>query len=619
MTRHYIRDNKAETRIFRSRVLAALIITGALLVVLAGRMFYLQVIHHTEYQTLSEKNRVTVLPLPPNRGLIFDRNGVILADNQPSYSLNIIPEQTENLKATLDEIDKLIGLTEEQRKRFDKEKTRRRRFEGVPLVLNMTEEQAAIIQINNYKLPGVNVVGDLVRQYPQSTTFAHIIGYVGRINDQDIGQIDEDEYAASLYIGKTGIEKYYEKELHGKTGHQYIETDVMGRVVRILSTTEPTPGNNLYLTIDSQLQKKIEEVMKDSRGAVVAVDPKNGDILAMVSNPSFDPNLFVTGIDHETYDQLSHDINQPLFNRALRGQYPPASTVKPMFALQALETGTIDLGFRISDPGYFMLPGSSHEYRDWVKGGHGVVDVVRGIAVSCDTFFYTVAWKMGVTKQIDIFKKFGFGRKTEVDIAGEIGGLVASPEWKRAKYNQPWYPGETVITGIGQGYTMVTPMQQAQAAAILANAGRHFQLHVVNMQELFNGEFLEHTGQELEPVYPNSKYWSTIHTGMGDVTSGGGTAAYLSGTPYKVAGKTGTAQVFSLPQGAKYNHDQVEEHLRDHTLFIGYAPADDPKIAIAIVAENQKGAGKKARAIFDVYLGYNEDGTPANSEHPAPQ
>jgi penicillin-binding protein 2 len=616
MTRHFIRNHKFETHLFKSRVWTALFITGLLFVGLLVRMFYLQVIHHTEYQTLSEKNRVTILPLSPNRGLIFDRNGVILADNKPSFSLNIVPEQTQNLQATLDQINQLIGLSDEQLKRFTKEKTRRRRFEGVPLVLNMTEEQTAIIQLNAYRLPGVNVVGDLVRQYPQANTFAHIIGYVGRINDQDLTEIDQEEYAASLYLGKTGIEKYYENELHGKTGFQYIETDVMGRVVRILNTTEPTPGNNLYLTIDSELQKKIEEVMKDSRGAVVAIDPKNGDILAMVSQPSFDPNLFVVGIDHQTYDQLSHDINQPLFNRALRGQYPPASTVKPMFALQALETNTIDTSFRINDPGYFSLPGSSHEYHDWVQGGHGVVDVFRGIVVSCDTFFYTVAWKMGIGKLTQILHKFGFGKKTGVDIAGEIGGLVASPEWKRAKYNQPWWPGETVITGIGQGYTMVTPMQQAQMAGILANAGRHFQLHVVNAQELFNGEFVEQSGGELEPVYLNSKHWTTVREAMKDVTGTGGTAAYLSGTPYSVAGKTGTAQVFSLPPGAKYNHNNLEEHLRDHTLFIGYAPADDPQIAIAIVAENQKGAGRKARAIFDLYLGYNEDGTAANREHP---
>lgn len=612
MTRHYIRNNKFETQLFRSRVWTALVVTGVLFIILLARMFYLQILHHTEYQTLSEKNRVTVLPIPPNRGLIFDRNGVILADNQPSFSLNIVPEQTENLAQTLNEIDALIGLTDEQRKRFDKEKTRRRRFEGVPLVLNMTEEQAATIQVNAYKLPGVNVVGDLVRQYPYGNLFAHIIGYVGRINDQDVLQIDPEEYAASLYLGKTGIEKYYENELHGKTGYQHIETDVRGRVVRILDTIEPLPGNNLYLTIDSKLQQKVDEVMQDSRGAIVAIDPKNGAILALISHPTFDPNLFVTGIDHATYDQLSHDINQPLFNRALRGQYPPASTVKPMFALQALQTNTITPSFRISDPGYFSLPGSSHVYRDWKEGGHGIVDVFKGIVVSCDTFFYTVATKLGVTRQVDIFHKFGFGKKTNVDISGEIGGLIATPEWKRAKYNQPWYPGETVITGIGQGYTMVTPLQLAQMAGILANGGPHYQLHVVNSQELYNGEFHEQQGDALVPVYPDSQFWPLIHAAMKDVTGGAGTAAYLSGTPYSVAGKTGTAQVFSLPQGARYNHADIEEHLRDHTLFIGFAPAEDPQIAVAIIVENEKGAGRKARAIFDLYLGYNEDGTPAN-------
>ena len=352
--------------------------------------------------------------------------------------------------------------------------------------------------------------------------------------------------------------------------------------------------------------------MGDSRGAVVAIDPKNGAILALISNPNFDPNVFVTGIDYKTYDDLTHDINQPLFNRALRGQYPPASTVKPMFALQALETEAISPNFRISDPGYFSLPNSSHVYRDWRKGGHGSVNVFRGIVVSCDTFFYTIAAKMGITKLADIFHKFGFGSKTSVDIAGEIGGLVATPEWKKRRHGKPWYPGETVITGIGQGYTMATPLQMAQMAGALANGGPRFQMHVVNATELPNGKFTEHVPEPLEPVYPQSRHWPLVRDAMKHVTAGGGTASYLAGAPYKIAGKTGTAQVYSLPPGTRYNAADVEEHLRDHTLFVGYAPADDPQIAVAIIVENEKGAGRKARAIFDLYLGYNEDGTTAN-------
>jgi len=355
------------------------------------RMFYLQVIQHEKYETLSEKNRVTVLPIPPNRGLIFDRNGIILADNIPTFSLHIVPEQTENLSQTLNEVDKLIGLTVEQRERFQKEMTRRRRFEGVPLLPTMTEDQAATIQVNSYRLPGVNVVGGLLRHYPKGEIFAHIIGYVGRINDYDLRHIDQSQYRATLYIGKTGIEKFYESELHGDSGYQHVETDARGRVLRVLQTIEPTPGHNLYLTIDSKLQEKAEELMRDTRGAVIAIDPQSGDILTLVSHPNFDPNLFVKGIDHETYNDLTTDIDQPLFNRALRGQYPPASTIKPMIALQGLETKTVTYNFAINDPGYFQLPNSSHVYRDWRKGGHGSVNFVTGIVESCDTYFFTFA------------------------------------------------------------------------------------------------------------------------------------------------------------------------------------------------------------------------------------
>lgn len=605
MKRNIIRNTKHEIQSFRFRVIFLMVFFIMLFGALLMRMYYLQITQHDKYQTLSEKNRVTVLPIPPNRGLIFDRNGVILADNIPTFSLHIVPEQTEDLDETLAEIDKLIGLTIEQRERFAKELTRRRRFEGVPLLVNMTEDQAATIQVNSYRLPGVNVVGGLIRHYPKGEIFAHIIGYVGRINDFDMKHIDPAQYRATLYIGKTGVEKFYESELHGDSGYEHVETDARGRVLRVLDTIEPTPGYNLYLTIDSKLQEKAEELMKDTRGAVIALDPKTGDILTLVSHPNFDPNLFVKGIDHETYNDLSTDIDQPLFNRALRGQYPPASTIKPMFALQGLETGTITTRFTISDPGYFQLPNSSHVYRDWRKGGHGTVNVETGVIESCDTFFYTLASKLGIEGLSDIYFRFGFGKPTGVDIAGEVSGLVPTPEWKKAKRGEPWYRGETVITGIGQGFTMVTPLQQAHMAATLANRGIRYQPHVVNAMELYNGDFIEVEGATLSPVYPDSVHWPTIQKAMEQVIhSYRGTAAYLSNSPYRMAGKTGTAQVFSVPQGRKYDASAIEERLRDHSLFIGYAPADDPKIAIAVIVENKSGAARIGRAVFNAYLGY---------------
>jgi penicillin-binding protein 2 len=605
MKRHFIRHFHRETQLFKSRVYIAMMLIGAVFCLLMVRLFYLQVLQHDVYTTLSDQNRIAVLPLPPNRGLIYDRNGVLLANNVPTFSIHIVPEQTENIKETLAMIKKLIPLTDEDITRFYKEEKRRRQFEGVPLLLNITEDQAAIISINSYRLPGVNVVGTLMRDYPLGAPFAHLLGYVGRINEDELKALDPDEYRATLYMGKTGLEKYHEDLLHGEVGYQKVETDARGRVLRILETKEPTSGTNLYLSIDSKLQLAAEKALSEGKGAVVAIEPKTGEILAFVSKPGFDPNVFVKGIDHASYKALSTDPDQPLYNRALRGLYPPASTVKPLSALQALEKGFITTSFSIWDPGFYQLGGKGRPYRDWWPGGHGQVNVLVGIMLSCDVFFYTVAHKMEVRVLGEAFTKFGYGTKTGVDIFGETGGLVPTPEWKKGRYNEPWYPGETISMGIGQSYTVVTPLQLAHAAATFANRGIRIRPHAVATKGFPDGTLVNSEPEYLAPVVASDANWDIVLQGMKDVVQGPrGTARKIANPHYLIAGKTGTAQVYTVAQNTKYHGANVAAHLRDHSLFIGFAPADDPKIAVGAVSENylhQKGA-YVAKEVFDAYL-----------------
>ncbi len=604
MKHHFIRNIRRETKHYRWRMGASVCFVIVLFLVLIARMYYLQIVQYEKYNTLSEKNRVAVLPIAPNRGLIFDRNGVLLADNLPTFAIHIVPEQAENLDETLALVDKLIGLSERQMTNFEREKKRRRRYEGVPLRLNISEDEAATIAVNSYRLPGVNVVGGLMRYYPEGEVFAHILGYVGRINEQELQQIDPARYRATQFIGKTGVERYYENYLHGDIGLENVETDVRGRVLRVLSIDEPVAGNNLYLTIDINLQKKAEKLMENTRGAIVAIDPHNGAILTLLSHPNFDPNLFVQGIDHESYDNLTGDIDQPMFNRAIRGQYPPASTVKPVIALQALHKGIINTQTSIPDPGYFKLPNSTHLYRDWISEGHGgSVNITRALIESCDTFFYWMGDKMGIRNITESVVAFGLGSPTGVDISGELSGLVPSPEWKRATKNEPWYPGETVIASIGQGFFIATPMQLAHMSATLATRGKRVKPHVVAAIELSNGDMMEIETEELPPAFKGSQHWNTIQESMKSVIhSSRGTARFLSDNPYKIAGKTGTAQVFSVPQGEKYDASVIEERLRDHSIFIGYAPADNPTIAIAVIVENKNGASRIGKQVFDAYL-----------------
>lgn len=603
MKRDILRNVRQETNLYKRRMLIAMFFTLFLFFALLLRLYYLQVVQYRKYATLSDNNRIALLPIPPNRGLIYDRNGVLIADNMPTYALHIVPEQTDDLDATIATVSELIELRDQDKERFYKELKRRRRFESVPLLFNVSEDDAATIAVNSYRLPGVNITAGLLRHYPLGEEFSHITGYVGRINEAEVQQIDAKKYRSTQFIGKTGIEKFYEAELLGQVGFEKVETDVRGRILRSLETIPSVPGQNLYLTIDSRLQLEVEKLMENLRGAIVALDPRTGEVLAFVSHPNYDPNLFVKGIDHETYRKLTHDIDQPLFNRALRGQYPPASTIKPIFALEGLQTGTITTTTTIRDHGYFQLANSSHVYRDWRKNGHGTVDVDTAIIESCDTFFYTLANMMGIRRLSEVMFMFGLGSRTGIDISGELPGLVPTPEWKRANKKLPWYPGETVITGIGQGFTTVTPVQLAHMTAALASNGVRIQPHVVRELEAPNGERHEMEPKTYPPVNMSSTFWRVVKNAMvGVIHSYRGTASYLSNSPYKLAGKTGTAQVFSVRQEEEYDASVIEERLRDHSLFIGFAPADNPTIALAVIIENNKGAPRFARRVFDAYF-----------------
>ncbi|OGT06686.1 MAG: penicillin-binding protein 2, partial [Gallionellales bacterium RBG_16_57_15] len=455
----------------------------ALLAILLARFAYLQMVRHDHYQTLAESNRISVVPIVPNRGLILDRNGVVLAHNYSGYTLEIIPNRTADLEATINELSTLVEITPKDRKRFKKLLAERRNFETLMIRNRLTDEEVARFAAQQYRFPGVEIKARLFRDYPYGEKTAHLIGYVGRINQTDVAQLEENDLAANYrgsdYIGKTGLEQSYESELHGTTGVEQVEVDSGGRAVRMLSRIPPSSGNALVLSIDAKLQEIAFQSFGNYRGALVAIDPNNGEVLAFVSKPGYDPSLFIDGIDTQSWDELNNSPDTPLNNRALRGQYPPGSTIKPFMALAGLHYGERSPDLAISDPGYFTLPGSSHQYRDWKKGGHGSVDMFKSIVVSCDTYYYGLATDLGIDRIFSYLPRFGFGKKTGIDLDGETSGLLPSQEWKKKRYQQIWYPGDTVSVGIGQGYNLVTPMQLALATATLANNGIGYKPHLV--------------------------------------------------------------------------------------------------------------------------------------------
>jgi penicillin-binding protein 2 len=597
---------------YRRRMEIAGGVVALLFLVLFSRFVWLQVIQYDHYHALAESNRISLVPAPPSRGIIYDRQGAVLARNFSAYTLEITPDKAGNLDETIDRLAKLVSIDAGDRKRFRRLLEESKNFESIPIRNRLTEEEVARFTVNRFRFPGVEVKARMFRQYPFGDTFSHVVGYIGRIGQHDLDHLDEAgqsaNYRGSDHIGKLGIEATYEALLHGSTGVEKVETDSSGRAVRLLSRTAPVSGANLYLHLDAKLQQVAEKVFGDYRGALVALDPRNGGVLALVSKPGFDPNLFVDGIDSATWRDLNDSPDRPLVNRALRGVYPPGSTIKPFMALAGLETGVRKAGDTIYDPGYYTLPGSSHHYRDWKKDGHGTVDMKRSIVVSCDTYYYGLAQQMGIGRMSRFLSQFGFGRKSGIDLDGELAGLMPTPEWKMQRYRQPWWPGETVIAGIGQGYVLATPMQLAVATMAIANNGVVYQPQLIRAwRDPASGQVSYAAPRVVGRIAISAEHLRLVKEAMVQVTQPGGTAAVAgANAPYLFAGKTGTAQVVGIRQGEKFDASRVSARNRDHALFIGFAPADDPKIVVAVLVENGGHGGSTAapvaRKVIDYWL-----------------
>ena len=606
-----IKDHAKETRLVNKRLIACALFVFAVSCALVVRLYILQVVEFDYHSTISENNRVHVLPIPPTRGLIYDRNGVLLADNRPSYNLTITRERTIDVNQELDEVIDLLHLPVEDRAVFDKAmKQSRHPFTPVTLFYELTEEQIAILAVNEFRLPGLDVEPQFVRHYPLGMHFAHSIGYVGRINEKESKTLDSVEYRGTQSVGKTGIERFYEAQLHGHVGYEEVETNAQGRVLRVLKHTDPVPGKNIVLSLDVKLQEAAEAALGGRRGSVVALDPSTGEVLAMVSNPSFDPNLFVTGISSKEYSALRDSIDRPLFNRVLRGLYAPGSTIKPEVAIAGLDAGVVTPQTRVFDPGYYQLPDFDHKYRNWNHSGDGWVDMDAAIMRSNDTYFYDLAHKLGIDRLHDYMAMFGLGEKVSLDMFEESPGLMPSQAWKRTTRRQAWFPGETVILGIGQGYMQVTPLQLAQATALIANKG------------VWNRPHLAKTVDGVAPVDQNPmpnillkdpRDWEQVNHGMQMVMhdARGIARAAAAGAQYRIAGKSGTAQVVAIKQGERYNRAKTLERHRDNALFVGFAPAEHPKIAISVMIENGEAGGRVAgpvvRQIMDAWL-LDQDG-----------
>lgn len=610
MTHFTIKDHTAESRRFTRRTWWAMTMVALGMLALVVRLAHLQVISHEHFVTLSQENRVKVIAVPPTRGMIYDRNGVLIAGNQPSFRLEVIPEQVKNMNDTLAALGKLIEITESDLKRFHSLRRRMPRFQGIPLRLHLNDEEIGRFAVDRHLFPGVDIVAALSRYYPLGEHAAHVTGYVGRIDEDDLQYLDIANYSGTSHMGKIGIEKFYESVLHGQVGYQHAETNAQGRLLRVLERVPPNPGKNLYLTIDMRLQLAAETALGEYTGAVVAIDTVTGEILAMVSKPGYDPNPFVNGIDAKAYAALQEHEALPLYNRALRGQYPPGSTMKPFVGLAGLEYNVTTPSKTVYCPGFYKLPGNEHRYRDWKKEGHGSVDFARAIVESCDVYFYDLALSLGIDRLYEFFSRFGFGAKTGVDISGELAGLAPSREWKKAARGQPWFPGETLITGIGQGYTLVTPLQLASATATLAMHGKRLAPRLLYaFQDPDSREMNLQQPAALKPVPVNDPAnWDHTIAAMTEAVHGArGTArASAAGAQYRYAGKTGTAQVFGIKQNEKYDEKKIAEKLRDHALFMALAPVDNPRLAVAVIVENGGHGGSVAapvaRKIFDTYL-----------------
>ena len=595
--------------LFRLHLLIAFLIILSLIMTL--RLSYLQFVQYKRFATLSLKNQMSILPIAPSRGVIFDKNGVLLAENIPVYILELTPEHVKSIPDTLQALQELLpSINHEDLKNFYRSRKQNPGYVPIPLKLKLSQEEVAIFATNQYRFPGVNVKAILIRHYPLGEITAHLLGYVGRINQAELQQVDPTNYRSTNFIGKAGIEKYYEPQLHGQVGYQQIETDVSGKTLRILSKQTPHTGDRLYLTIDARLQESAYRALLEKRGAAVLLSVKTGEILAMASAPSFDPNLFVNGISSEDYKRLSDEHDRPLYNRAVRGLYPPASTIKPFIAITGLHSKLTTIHDRIYDPGWYRLPGVKHAYRDWKRTGHGIMNLKRAITVSCDTYFYQLGNKLGISVIEKMLSRFGFGQLTHVDLFEESSGLVPSPQWKRQTKKLPWYPGDTLITSIGQGFMLTTPLQLANATAALSNDGRRFRPHLLQ-KRIRDQQTLLYKPIEEYPIHIAQEHWDIVKDAMHSVmTSNEGTGSHRfgKGAPYSVAGKTGTAQVFTLSQDEKKQYLNIPLELRDHSLFIAFAPVEDPEVAVAVIVEHDTAAGQVARQILNTYFSLKELG-----------
>jgi penicillin-binding protein 2 len=604
-----LRNSQRELHQFRVRLAIAGGFVALMFCALAARFTYLQVVMHGHYDTLAEANRIALAPIVPNRGIIVDRNGVVLAHNYSAYTLEITPGRVPDLRALIDELSQIVEISPRDRRRFARLLEESRRLDSVPIRTRLTDEEMARFAANRYRFPGVDVKARLFRQYPQGEHFSHVVGHIGRINQRELDQLDAADmlanYRGTDHIGKTGLEHSYERFLHGTTGVEQVEVDSGGRAVRTLSRTPPVSGSNLVLTLDAKLQEMVYRAFGDRRGALVAIDPATGGVLAFVSKPGFDPNLFVDGIDPQSWGELNNSPDRPMVNRALAGTYPPGSTFKPFMALAALTYGKRTPQQAISDPGFFNF--GNHQFRDDKVGGHGMVDMYKSIVVSCDTYYYVLANDLGIDAISRFMSRLGFGSRTGIDIPGESAGILPSQEWKMRRFRQKWYAGETISVGIGQGYNAYTPLQLATAIATIANDGVMFRPHIVNYVE--DVQSRARTQIELRPLRTldvKPEHIAVIKDALVGVNREGTGARAFAGAPYVSAGKTGTAQVIAIKQGEKYVESRVQERFRDHALFIAYAPADKPRIALAVVVENSgfgaRAAAPIARQVLDYYL-----------------
>ena len=604
-----IRNARLEIHHFQVRLALAAGLVLVMFLLLAGRIFYLQVVKHGELYTLAEANRISIVPVAPNRGLIVDRNGIVLAHNYSAYTLEVQPHRIANLNSLIDEVATLVEITPRDRRRFRKLLEETKSVGTLPIRTRLTDEEIARFAAHRYRFPGVEINARLFRQYPQGEIFSHVVGFIGRVNQREVEELEKEgliaNYRGTDNIGKTGLEQYYERHLHGTTGVEEVEVDSGGRPVRTLSRTPAVSGHNLVLHLDARLQEVAYNAIGERRGALVAIDPATGGVLAFVSKPGFDPNLFVDGIDSVNWNELNNSPDKPLVNRALNGTYPPGSTFKPYMALAGLTYGKRTPQQTIKDPGYFMF--GNHQFRDSRPGGHGIVDMYKSIVMSSDTYYYMLANELGIDAIARFMAQFGFGSRTGIDITGESAGVLPSQEWKLRRFNAKWIPGETISIGIGQGYNAYTPLQLAQAMATLANDGVVYRPHIVNYIEDFRAEqraTIE--SQQQRTLDLRRDHLAVVKNALVGVAREGTSARSFAGAAYVSAGKTGTAQVVGIKQGEKYVESKVHEQLRDHSLYIAYAPAEKPTIALAVVVENAgfgaRAAAPVARKVLDYYL-----------------